>query len=138
MSNKILRQLILDQALKVTPFNYLDNTFYIKELDVGTMNFIQRKLRRIKIDLATQQGIEVDEEDTEQLNEALSQVYDEFEIARMLAFKLSDEKGELLFDAENEVDLSALNRLGQGFADAVFSAEQGNSEKNSAAGDSFS
>lgn len=52
MSNALLRELVLNQALKVTPFTYLDNTFYVKELDVGTMNYIQRKLRQIKIKLA--------------------------------------------------------------------------------------
>lgn len=129
MSNALMRELVLNQALKVTPFTYLDNTFYVKELDVGTMNYIQRKLRQIKIKLAEAQDIYLDEDDPEQFNEAINRVYDEYDVARMLAFKLCDEKGELLFDAENEEDLKGLNRLGQGFSNAVFTAEAGNSEK---------
>ena len=131
MSNALLRELVLNQALKVTPFTYLDNTFYVKELDVGTMNYIQRKLRQIKIKLAEAQDIYLDEDDPEQFNEAINRVYDEYDVARMLAFKLCDEKGELLFDAENEEDLKGLNRLGQGFSNAVFTTEAGNNEKNS-------
>ena len=130
MSSALLRELVLNQALKITPFTYLDNTFYVKKLDVGTMNYIQRKLRQIKIKLAEEQDIYLDEEDSDQFNEAVNRVYDEFDVARMLAFKLCDEKGELLFDAENEEDLKGLNRLGQGFSNAVFNAEAGN-EKNS-------
>ncbi|EMB2320900.1 hypothetical protein U8X74_004019, partial [Proteus mirabilis] len=81
MSNALLRELVLNQALKVTPFTYLDNTFYVKELDVGTMNYIQRKLRQIKIKLAEEQDIYLDEDDPEQFNEAINRVYDEYDVA---------------------------------------------------------
>lgn len=134
MSKTTLRDLILNQPVKITPFTYLENTFFSKELDVGTMNFIQRRLREIKKELAEKQDIYLSEDDPEQYEDALRRVYDEFEVARLLAFRLSDEDGTLLFDAENEDDLRALNRLGQSFADAVFTAEQDNSVKNSETG----
>ena len=46
--------------------------------------------------LAEEQDIYLDEEDADQFNEAMNRVYDEFDVARMLAFKLCDEKRELL------------------------------------------
>lgn len=134
MSKKTLRDLILNQPVKITPFTYLGNTFFSKELDVGTMNFIQRRLREIKKELAEKQDIYLSEDDPEQYDDALRRVYDEFEVARLMAFRLSDEDGTLLFDAESEDDLRALNRLGQSFADAVFTAGQDNSVKNSETG----
>lgn len=134
MSKTTLRDLILNQPVKITPFTYLENTFFSKELDVGTMNFIQRRLREIKKELAGKQDIYLSEDDPEQYEDALRRVYDEFEVARLLAFRLSDESGTLLFDAENEDDLRALNRLGQSFADAVFTAGQDSSVKNSETG----
>lgn len=130
MAKKTLRDLILNQPVKITPFTCLENTFFSKELDVGTMNFIQRRLREIKKELAEKQDIYLSEDDPEQYEDALRRVYDEFEVARLLAFRLSDEDGTLLFDAESEDDLRALNRLGQSFADAVFTAGQDNSVKN--------
>lgn len=134
MSKKTLRDLILNQPVKITPFTYLGNTFFSKELDVGTMNFIQRRLREIKKELAEKQDIYLSEDDPDQYDDALRRVYDEFEVARLMAFRLSDEEGTLLFDAESEDDLCALNRLGQSFADAVFTAGQDNSVKNSETG----
>lgn len=130
MAKTTLRDLILNQPVKITPFTYLENTFFSKELDVGTMNFIQRRLREIKKELAEKQDIHLSEDDPDQYEDALRRVYDEFEAARLLAFRLSDEDGTLLFDAESEDDLRALNRLGQSFADAVFTAGRDNSVKN--------
>ena len=106
-----LREKLLANKPKVTAIKINGEDYFIREFTVGEMNQALYGQQQILIELAKEQGIELDFNDEAKLAEQLSKVQDPYRLARLLAMRLCDENGQNLFDAKNPQDLTALSQL---------------------------
>lgn len=127
-----LRETLLARKPTVRPFQIGDQTYYIRELNVGETNEILYGQRSRLIKLAEKQGIKLNYEDEEALQIQLSNIYDPQSLVRTIAFRLCDENGQNLFDPENEDDLNAIAKLDSSVLDAFSKAVVDGEPKNSA------
>lgn len=79
---------------------------------------------------ATAQGIELNLNDEDALAKQLEPIADKYRLARNLAIKLCDEKGNNLFDPDNIEDLEAILTLDDSVLTAFNQAENADTPKN--------
>ena len=89
----------------------MGENYYLKSLSVGELNRQLFEQRQALIVLAQKANIELPEQDSEQFDEALEKFAQQYQLPRAMASRLCDEKGVLLFDADNLDDLKALSEL---------------------------
>ncbi|OOF50746.1 hypothetical protein BKK52_00935 [Rodentibacter trehalosifermentans] len=106
-----LREKLLANKPKVNKIKINGDDYYIREFTVGEMNQALYGQQQELIQLAERQGIELDFNDESKLTEQLNKVQDPYRLARILAIRLCDEKGQNLFDVKNQEDLAALSQL---------------------------
>ncbi|MDP8051053.1 hypothetical protein QJU23_01275 [Pasteurella atlantica] len=106
-----LRDKLLNNTPKVSKIKIGEDDYFIRELTVGDHNSMIYRQRQRLVQLAEEQGIELNLDDEEVLAKQLASVYDPYTLARSMAIRLCDEKGEALFDPDNIEDLKALSKL---------------------------
>ena len=106
-----LREKLLATKPKVRSFLIGDITYFYREFTVGDMNKAVYGQQQALFKIAQEQGIELNFDNEEALAKQLAQVYDPYQIARTLATRLCDEKGENLFNPNNDADLEQLSQL---------------------------
>ena len=106
-----LRTQLLSRKPQITPITLMGENYYLKSLSVGELNRQLFEQRQALIVLAQKANIELPEQDSEQFDEALEKFAQQYQLPRAMASRLCDEKGVLLFDADNLDDLKALSEL---------------------------
>ena len=124
------RETLLATRTKVKQLTFNDTTYFIRELTVGEVNQFLFGQQQEMIKLAEAQGIKLDFDNEETLSKQLGQLYDPYKLARTLAMRLCDEKGNNLFDVNNQADLEALSRLDKGIFDELSSLLKDDEPKN--------
>lgn len=119
-------------AIKPTlkPFELNGNTYYIRSFTVGDVNREVFEYQNWLKTQATAQGIELNLNDEEALAKQLEPIADKYRLARNLAIKLCDEKGNNLFDPDNIEDLEAILKLDDSVLSAFNQAENADAPKN--------
>ncbi|MCI7718714.1 MAG: hypothetical protein MSQ14_07030 [[Pasteurella] aerogenes] len=106
-----LREKLLKNTPKLTALEINGEKYFIREFTVGELNKALYGQQQELINLAQEQGIELNFNDEEELTKQLAQVYDPHRIARTIATRLCDENGTNLFDPNKKEDLNALSQL---------------------------
>ena len=120
-------------AIKPTlkPFELNGNTYYIRSFTVGDVNREVFEYQNWLKAQAMAQGIELNLNDEDVLAKQLEPIADKYRLARNLAIKLCDEKGNNLFDPDNIEDLEAILTLDDSVLTAFNQAENADTPKNS-------
>ena len=105
------RTKLLSHKPQITEITLMGENYYLKSLSVGELNRQIFEQRQALIVLAQKANIELPEHDSEQFDEALEKFAQQYQLPRAMASRLCDEKGVLLFDADNLDDLKALSEL---------------------------
>ena len=105
------RTKLLSHKPQITEITLMGENYYLKSLSVGELNRQLFEQRQALIVLAQKANIELPEQDSEQFDEALEKFAQQYQLPRAMASRLCDEKGVLLFDADNLDDLKALSEL---------------------------
>ena len=105
------RTKLLSHKPQITEITLMGENYYLKSLSVGELNRQLFEQRQALIVLAQKANIELPEQDSEQFDEALEKFAQQYQLPRAMASHLCDEKGVLLFDADNLDDLKALSEL---------------------------
>ena len=105
------RTKLLSHKPQITEITLMGENYYLKSLSVGELNRQLFEQRQALIVLAQKANIELPEQDSEQFDEALEKCAQQYQLPRAMASRLCDEKGVLLFDADNLDDLKALSEL---------------------------
>ena len=105
------RTKLLSHKPQITEITLMGENYYLKSLSVGELNRQLFEQRQALIVLAQKANIELPEQDSEQFDEALEKFAQQYQLPRAMASRLCDEKGVLLFDADNLDDLKALSDL---------------------------
>ena len=105
------RTKLLSHKPQITEITLMGENYYLKSLSVGELNRQLFEQRQALIVLAQKANIELPEQDSEQCDEALEKFAQQYQLPRAMASRLCDEKGVLLFDADNLDDLKALSEL---------------------------
>lgn len=113
------RQDLFSIKPKLTPVVIHDKTFFIRELNVGETNKALYGQRSALINLAREQGLELNTEDELALTMQLRNVYDPYTLARNIATRLCDENGKNLFNAESQDDLAQILTLDGSVLEAI-------------------
>lgn len=132
-STESLRDTLLRTKPKVHSFEIDGQTYYLRELNVGETNNYLYGQRQQLIQIAQEQGIELDYDDEEKLEKQLRDIYDPLGLARTIATRLCDEKGVNLFDPNNKDDLVAISNLSSEVFDKFTAKVIGLQPKNSTA-----
>lgn len=106
-----LRTQLLARKPQITPITLMGDQYYIKPLTVGEMNRQIFEQRQDLIKLAEKAGVELPSPEDKTFDEVLEKFAQQYQLPRAMASRLCDEKGELLFDADNLDDLKALSEL---------------------------
>ncbi|MDG6894523.1 hypothetical protein [Volucribacter amazonae] len=125
------RELLLATKPKLKALNIDGAEYFIRELTVGEVNEHLYGQQQRLIQIAQQQGIELDFDNEEQLSKQLAQVYDPYTLARTLALRLCDQQGVKLFDHNNLDDLNALSQLDKSVFEQLSEALAEEQVKNS-------
>ena len=120
-------------AIKPTlkPFELNGNTYYIRSFTVGDVNREVFEYQNWLKAQAIAQGIELNLNDEDVLAYTYIYFADKYRLARNLAIKLCDEKGNNLFDPDNIEDLEAILTLDDSVLTAFNQAENADAPKNS-------
>ena len=105
------RTKLLSHKPQITEITLMGENYYLKSLSVGELNRQLFEQRQALIVLAQKANVELPEQDSEQFDEALEKFAQQYQLPRAMASRLCDEKGVLLFDADNLDDLKALSEL---------------------------
>ncbi len=106
-----LREQLLAHKPKITPITLMGDKYYIKPLTVGEMNRQIFEQRQDLIKLAEKAGVTLPGPEDKTFDDALEKLAKQYQLPRAMASRLCDEKGVLLFDADNLDDLKALSEL---------------------------
>lgn len=106
-----LRDQLLAHKPQVTPITLMGEKYYIKSLNVGEMNRYVFNLRQELIEFAEKIGAALPDPKDETFDEALEKLAKKYQLPRVMASRLCDEEGKLLFDANNLDDLNALSNI---------------------------
>lgn len=106
-----LRTQLLSRKPQITPITLMGNQYYIKPLTVGEMNRQIFEQRQDLIKLAEKAGVALPSPEDKTFDEVLEKFAQQYQLPRAMASRLCDEKGVLLFDADNLDDLKALSEL---------------------------
>nr|DAX96269.1 MAG TPA: tail assembly chaperone protein [Bacteriophage sp.] len=106
-----LRDQLLANKPEVSPIELMGETYYVKRLSVGEMNrhLFEQQLDLIKF--AEKIGAKLPPEDDEEFEKALDKLSKRYHLPRIIASRLCDENGVLLFDADSLDDLNAIAEL---------------------------
>lgn len=112
MKKTDLRKALLAIKPKLTPVTIGEQTYYLREPTVGDMNRQIFETRYWLIEQAKNEGVALpDDENSAEFEQALDAFGIKYRLARTLALRLCDEKGELLFNPNDVNDLNALAGL---------------------------
>lgn len=106
-----LRTQLLSRKPQITPITLMGDQYYIKPLTVGEMNRQIFEQRQDLIKLAEKAGVALPSPEDKTFDEVLEKFAQQYQLPRAMASRLCDEKGVLLFDADNLDDLKALSEL---------------------------
>lgn len=106
-----LRTQLLSRKPQITPITLMGDQYYIKPLTVGEMNRQIFEQRQDLIKLAEKEGVALPSPEDKTFDEVLEKFAQQYQLPRAMASRLCDEKGVLLFDADNLDDLKALSEL---------------------------
>ena len=106
-----LRTQLLSRKPQITPIILMGDQYYIKPLTVGEMNRQIFEQRQDLIKLAEKEGVALPSPEDKTFDEVLEKFAQQYQLPRAMASRLCDEKGVLLFDADNLDDLKALSEL---------------------------
>ena len=106
-----LRTQLLSRKPQITPITLMGDQYYIKPLTVGEMNRQIFEQRQDLIKLAEKAGVALPSPEDKTFDELLEKFAQQYQLPRAMASRLCDEKGVLLFDADNLDDLKALSEL---------------------------
>ena len=106
-----LRTQLLSRKPQITPIALMGDQYYIKPLTVGEMNRQIFEQRQDLIKLAEKAGVALPSPEDKTFDELLEKFAQQYQLPRAMASRLCDEKGVLLFDADNLDDLKALSEL---------------------------
>ena len=106
-----LRTQLLSRKPQITPITLMGDQYYIKPLTVGEMNRQIFEQRQDLIKLAEKAGVALPSPEDKTFDEVLEKFAQQYQLPRAMAPRLCDEKGVLLFDADNLDDLKALSEL---------------------------
>ena len=106
-----LRTQLLSRKPQITPITLMGDQYYIKPLTVGEMNRQIFEQRQDLIKLAEKAGVAPPSPEDKTFDEVLEKFAQQYQLPRAMASRLCDEKGVLLFDADNLDDLKALSEL---------------------------
>lgn len=129
--NKGTRITLLAIKPTLKPFELNGNTYYIRSFTVGDVNREVFEYQNWLKTQATVRGIELNMNDEDVLAKQLKPIADKYRLARNLAIKLCDEKGNNLFDPDNVEDLEAILALDDSVLTAFNQAENVDIPKNS-------
>ena len=106
-----LRTQLLSRKPQITPITLMGDQYYIKPLTVGEMNRQIFEQRQDLIKLAEKAGVALPSPEDKTFDEVLEKFAQQYQLPPAMASRLCDEKGVLLFDADNLDDLKALSEL---------------------------
>lgn len=106
-----LRTQLLSRKPQITPITLMGDQYYIKPLTVGEMNRQIFEQRQDLIKLAEKAGVALPSPEDKTFDEVLEKFAQQYQLPRAMAYRLCDENGVLLFDADNLDDLKALSEL---------------------------
>ena len=106
-----LRTQLLSRKPQITPITLMGDQYYIKPLTVGEMNRQIFEQRQDLIKLAEKAGVALPSPEDKTFDEVLEKFAQQYQLPRAMASRICDEKGVLLFDADNLDDLKALSEL---------------------------
>ena len=106
-----LRTQLLSRKPQITPITLMGDQYYIKPLTVGEMNRQIFEQRQDLIKIAEKAGVALPSPEDKTFDEVLEKFAQQYQLPRAMASRLCDEKGVLLFDADNLDDLKALSEL---------------------------
>ena len=106
-----LRTQLLSRKPQITPITLMGDQYYIKPMTVGEMNRQIFEQRQDLIKLAEKEGVALPSPEDKTFDEVLEKFAQQYQLPRAMASRLCDEKGVLLFDADNLDDLKALSEL---------------------------
>ena len=106
-----LRTQLLSRKPQITPITLMGDQYYINPLTVREMNRQIFEQRQDLIKLAEKAGVALPSPEDKTFDEVLEKFAQQYQLPRAMASRLCDEKGVLLFDADNLDDLKALSEL---------------------------
>ena len=106
-----LRNQLLAHKPQIKPITLMGETYYVKPMSVGEMNYQVFEQRQSLIELAKADGVELPVEENEAYDEVLTDFAKKYSLARAVASRICDEEGNLLFNADSLDDLKAITAL---------------------------
>ena len=106
-----LRNQLLAHNPQIKPITLMGETYYVKPMSVGEMNYQVFEQRQSLIELAKADGVELPAEENEAYDEVLTDFAKKYSLARAVASRICDEEGNLLFNADSLDDLKAITAL---------------------------
>lgn len=106
-----LRNQLLAHKPQIKPITLMGETYYVKPMSVGEMNYQVFEQRQSLIELAKADGVELPAEENAAYDEALTDFAKKYSLARAVASRICDEEGNLLFNADSLDDLKAITAL---------------------------
>lgn len=114
----------------LTPITLGSNQFFLRDLTVGETNYELYGQRTELIKLAQEQGEELPFDDEIALTAKLRNIYDKYKLARSIAIRLCDEKGQNFYDVNNQEDLDEILTLDGSIIETINKAITEKLEKN--------
>lgn len=106
-----LRNQLLAHKPQIKPITLMGETYYVKPMSVGEMNYQVFEQRQSLIELAKADGVELPVEENEAYDAVLTDFAKKYSLARAVASRICDEEGNLLFNADSLDDLKAITAL---------------------------
>lgn len=106
-----LRNKLLAHKPQVKPITLMGETYYVKPMSVGEMNYQVFEQRQALIALAISAGVELPSDKSDEYDQVLDTFAKKYSLPRAIASRLCDEDGNMLFDADNLDDLKAITEL---------------------------
>lgn len=106
-----LRDQLLAHKSKATPIKLMGETYFVKQLSVGEVNHQLFEQKQDLIKFAEKAGAELPPADDKGFDTALDEFAKRYHLPRVIASRLCNEDGELLFDENNLDDLNAIAQL---------------------------